>query len=372
MNLNIIDKKTGVEINDLENWFLSQEQTAFPDKIEYVANYKSIVEKLKSIQDEVNAGADRTDNQTLTKHGESHIKKVIEQVSSLLAPDDITITPFEAFQLLLAIQIHDIKNAEGRESHEMRAIEIFSEEGLDKIYTNRVIIEQIGKISACHAGSVNINKKSNKDKINILLDRDSYGKGKIETDARLLASLLRLADELADETGRSYRYLAKKKLISKKSEVHHKFAESIENIYIDHKGKTIYIDFHIDPKDAVCKFGKHNKTSGRYKAVYLLDEIYERCLKSHWETIYCMRFLRPKISIDQICVSIIILGSPKVSDNLEHFINPPKIEFTLREIGYPVESMSDGLDRIKSQTKKNGDSWTGKSLQKYVVDHKLV
>src|SRR5947209_2294176 len=97
---------------NLEQWFLKREQTEFPDNVPYVSNYISIVHLLSKIQDEVNAGADIIDKQTLTRHDSTHIKKVITQVSALVEAKSVVISPFEAFQLLLAIQIHDIKNIE--------------------------------------------------------------------------------------------------------------------------------------------------------------------------------------------------------------------------------------------------------------------
>ena len=49
----------------------------------------------------------------------------------------------------------------------------------------------------------------------------------------------------------------------------------------------------------------------------------------HYERMYCMRFLRPLISIDIIDVSIKVYG--------ENFINDPiaTIDFRMEEAGYP-------------------------------------
>ena len=62
----------------LELWFLDRKQEEFPKgTTDYVAYYRTIIDKLKPIQKQVNAGADFTDDTSLTWHDESHIKREI-------------------------------------------------------------------------------------------------------------------------------------------------------------------------------------------------------------------------------------------------------------------------------------------------------
>ena len=67
---------------DVEQWFLERKETEFYSKTDFVSIYKTIVTKLKPIHSQVNFGADYSDKTSLTWHDESHIRKVIEQVSN--------------------------------------------------------------------------------------------------------------------------------------------------------------------------------------------------------------------------------------------------------------------------------------------------
>lgn len=350
--------------NNIEKWFLNQPQDRFPDQFPYVTKYLSAAWDLLEVQKEVNAGADFIDKQTLTRHDDTHIKRVIDIVSNLLSAKAVEITPYEGFILLLAIQIHDIKNIEGREDHERKVMEVVTELNLAKDLKDSVTIKMIAQIANCHAGSLIIEDKEEKDKITKLLPPD-YRTGKFRVRPRFLAALLRIADEYADEPNRAYKYLASKGLISKKSEVHHKFAESLHNVHVDADGGSVHFEFYIEPHDALVKFGKYNKKTDGFDEVYLLDEIFKRTVKSHYETVYCMRFLRPKIDITKLIVSI------SVPDHNSDSPVSDLINYKLVEFGYPNDSK--GIYELTGEElKKNGGNWDGEKLCQYVKEHKLV
>ncbi|MFA5770963.1 MAG: hypothetical protein WC894_05735 [Patescibacteria group bacterium] len=343
--------------NSLECWFINRQQSEFPDSTDYVGNYRAIVNKLKEVHSEVNAGADFKDETTLTRHDSSHINKVIYQISKLLSYEAAKISPFETFHLLVAVQIHDVKNIESREGHENSAVQIFNDLGISGLIDTR-LLKNIGYIASCHAGSYARDGKKEKDKIGYLLPTFTY-KDAFQIRPQYLAALLRLADEYADETARAMTYLLKIEKVKKASIIHQKHAESLRNVAITKDSGIVEFDYYIKREDALVKFPKYIKEIDTWEDKYLLDEIFERTVKSHYETIYCMRFLRPYISVNKINVCIEI-EKQKIDDK------EPIPPYELIEKGYPNDSYTI-VDLCGEVLKKNGGYWSGENLKDYLT-----
>jgi len=345
---------------NIETWFLARGSNHFPsDGNDYIAKYVEIKNALAKVHKEVTAGADFTDNTSLTWHDQSHIDKVIKQASKLLAYKDVKITAFETFVLLVAIQIHDVKNIEGREDHENRSIEIFSELNIKGLVDN-ILLKNIGFIASCHAGSILIGAKKEKDKIS-LLSPNLFRSEKI-IHLRFIAALLRLADEYSDDSERSMNYLLKIGKIVRGSIIHQKHAESLNMVDIEPNSGKVYFDYHLTVEDALKQFPKYDKDQDKFIDVYLLDEIFSRTVKSHYETIYCMRYLRPYIAINKLHISIEI-ENLKLDKQL-------KINYELEEKGYPNDELTI-LDLVKDALKIDGNYWTGEVLKEYIITNNL-
>lgn len=340
----------------IEEWFLKQGKAAFPDDgNNYITKYGEIVQALKPVHKSVTAGADSKDGTSLTWHDESHIKRVIKQVSKLLEYTDAKISPYEAFALLVAIQIHDVKNIEGREGHEDRAIEIFADLKIPGIIDS-VLKKNIGFIASCHAGSILIGERKEKDKISLLAP--TVYKAERQIRLRFLAALLRLADEYADDSERAMNFLLEIGKIKEGSIIHQKHAQSLLDVSIEKDSGKVDFDYHVSVEDAVKKFPKYIKHKDTFEDVFLLDEIFERTLKSHYETVYCMRFLRPDIRINRLHISIEI-EHLKLTEQL-------KINYELEEKGYPNSELSI-LDICgEKYLKVNGGYWSGYNLMEYI------
>ena len=345
---------------NIEQWFLSRKKSDFPDTIDYVTKYKEIVSNLEPIHEQVNAGADFTDKTTLTRHDKSHISKVIYQISKLLSYEKADITSYEAFHLLIAVQIHDIKNIEGREEHENNAIEIFTDLEIQGLIDSR-LLKNIGFIASCHAGSFTREEKKEKDKIGYLLQAYMYT-DKFQIRPQFLSALLRLADEYADESVRAMGYLLKIKKVKKSSIIHQKHAESLKNVSIKSDTGVVEFDYYLKKEDALKKFPKYLKEIDSWEDKYLLDEIFERTVKSHFETVYCMRFLRPEISIKKIKVSIEI-EKAKITDS------SLTLHYEMIERGYPNDSLNI-IDLCGESLRKNGGYWSGENLKDYLTSTK--
>jgi len=264
----------------------------------------------------VNAMAMLHDGGYLTDHGPDHVKTVIRRASQLAEQQSCDLSPYEVYILLVGIHIHDVGIIfDGREQHEIKQETVMEKLGM-------LMGEDTGekfaihKIAAAHGGSIN----GDKDTIGKLSDREALLGQEIRP--RILAALLRFADELADERARAARFPLALGHLPRSSEVYHKYAQALQSVIAQVPGNSVTLGFEMTVEDACRTFGKGDS------AVYLLNEIFERTMKMHRERMYCMRFLRPLISIDKISVTICVYG-PHFSSQRE------KITYRLEESGYP-------------------------------------
>ncbi len=346
--------------NNLENWFLSLPPEDFPNGEDFVTLYKTLKLKLQAVQRQVTQGADATDGTSLTWHDQSHIDMVVQQASCLLAYKEAKITPFEAFILLVAIQIHDVMNSDGRDEHENRATDIFSILNIGGIIDS-VIKRAISDIVACHSGSFTRGSSKEKDKISYLLPPVYPLKGE-KVKLRFLAAILRLADEFSDNENRALSFLLQLGKIKKLSEIHQKFAQCLHSVTIEKDSGIVEFDFHVQLADALNMFDKFDKEKQTVETVYLIDEIFSRTIKSHFETTYCMRFMRPYIPIEKLAIKIEI----EVADMTKRL----RTTYELVEKGYPNDSQNI-YDLCQDQLKLNGSLWSGYNIKEYIETHNI-
>lgn len=336
---------------ELESWFLAQTIDSSSFGFDLQKTYQIVVEKLDPVHKQVNAGADHTDGTSLTWHDKSHVTRVMQQASRLLSYADATISPYEAFVLLIAIQIHDIGNSKGRSGHESNATSIFHDLGIPGLIDS-ILLKNISYIVDCHSGSITKGQRKDRDKIQLLKEREF--KGPKEIRLRYLAALLRLADEYSDDAGRAMKYLLAIGKIQKQSVIHQKHAECLLDVLITPDANTVELDYRLTKEDALVQFPKVDSETNKVNKVYILDEIFERTVKTHYETSYCMRYLRPTISVTKLRITIEIEHLPLDSQI--------QIAYELEEKGYP-DSVLGIIDLCGDQITKNGGHWSGKCLR---------
>lgn len=307
-----------LEGKTLDEWLVTCSENMFPGGglTNYYRRYRQIQEYLdRNVHPYVNALAMRRDGGYLTDHGPEHIKTVIQRASRLADSPGCILTAYEVYVLLVGIQIHDVGNIFGREEHELQSETIMDQLSL-LLGDDTGEKHAIYKIAAAHSGYSN----GNKDKISKLLETNSLLGHDIRP--RLLAALLRFADELADDRTRAARFLMDSGGVPTESEIHHHYACALCSVKTEMPGDSVVLHFELTLQGACATFGKGAEE------VYLLDEIFERTLKMHRERIYCTRFLRPSITIDKINVTIRVYG-PRYSGD------PRIITYRLEESGYP-------------------------------------
>lgn len=307
--------------NNLVEWLRGRPDRDFPRNKAYFPPYQSLADYLnKEVHPLVSTGAALSSGIFLNDHGPGHVQCVIDRASQLVSAKECDLSGYEVYLLLAAIQVHDAGNILGRAGHEQQLRRW--ETKLDLLLGDETIERRtILQIAEAHGGSRN----GNKDTISHLANQMTIlGKS---VRPRLVAAILRFADELADDTTRAARFGMDVGAIPDSSLIFHKYSAALHSVVIDLRGSTIELHFELLDVDAKRLFIKHGAP------VYLLDEIIDRTLKMHSERIYCSRFLRPHISLDRIGVKINVYPSdPPEARYGDELIT---IAYRLEDRGYP-------------------------------------
>jgi hypothetical protein len=332
--------------DNLENWFLNHPDDGSATDIEELrSRFKTIKVELLKIAREAEKGAlleefkEKKEYVYLNDHGHDHIEEVLKNVTRLLNTGHINITLNQAYILLFSTYLHDCGNIHGRSNHEKKIKKIMVYLGIKAGHDNLEKRYVLGVASA-HGGTVE-GADDDKDTIAKLDNSSDY-------DLRLLASILRLADELSDRRGRESTYMMEMGEITHESEIYHQYSYSLFNVKFDEH--TITLSYELSMDQIQKQFGK------RKGECYLIDEIKERTFKVFREALYCCRFLSPSVDINKVLVDIKIFRDFK-PDSLD--IQPVKvINYYLKESGYPLEH--ENLENLFPELKKI----TGEEIKK--------
>lgn len=256
----------------------------------------------------------------LNKHGPDHICKVREKAFEILKCFTHDVPSFyEVFLLLCSISVHDVGNLFGRANHEKR-IPTLLDSACANIIDDTVERRIIARIAGVHGGRIN----DSKDTISVLNGTDTINNMRVRE--QMLASVLRFADELADDSSRAVYPALDSGILGAASEIFHVYSSKLHTVRLQQNPVTaaweVVLKFEMDEETAKKQFSK-----GTNK-IYLLDEIYERTIKMERERRYCMRFLRLYCSIESINVEITI-------ENEESVFEQETIKYVLKENGYP-------------------------------------
>ena len=270
----------------------------------------------------------------LNNHGKGHVDKVIQKVSELLHFFDRGhLTPYEGFFLRCAIQLHDAGNVYGRDNHESEAARILEEKGKPFIpcAIERKVIE---KVALVHGGAY----EGDRDTIRHLSSKKQLYDRVIRKS--LLAALLRFSDELADDHSRADLDGLERNTIVPGGVIYHRYSQALHTVKIGRNSTTDAVElslcYEFDSQIASQQYNKGNTS------VFLLDEIYDRTLKMERERRYCMRYLRPCLSLDRIKVEIVI-------QDLQNPFNNDRLTYTLEDNGYPSTPASGRIKEFGSE-----------------------
>jgi hypothetical protein len=348
--------------NPLVSWFIDQFQQnkeAFPSygKVDYGDIFKlthsHLMEKVHNTV--VTRGLIADKMGYLTDHGPEHVTMVMRRAADLLKIKTeegnfkIELYPYEVFLLLLAIDFHDVGNIYGRNGHEARIRDVMSR--ITTLGTlNELERNTIAQIASTHGGTVD----DDRDTIGKVLPEEPLEFGGKTYRPQLLAAILRLADELSDESVRADTFALNQNGIPKESEVYHKYAQRLGSVKITPEEKKVKLRFTLYADDVLNQFGKSIEKSGKIKTVYLLDEIHDRTKKTFIEMIYCLRFMRRDLSVQLNALDVKISVYDKDSSPAPF----KEMAYTIKERGYPdiskttLKQLCDNFEDITGKTLK--------------------
>jgi hypothetical protein len=257
--------------------------------------------------------ADRTGH--LTMHDNEHVLRVRQVAANLISQaQDLSLTPYELTLLLIAIYLHDIGNILGRRGHE-KAINRVIKSVAELIALDPVEMNTARQIATVHGGTVD----GSKDTISTLPEKSAvYGQ---HVRLRLLAAILRLADELADDPARANKTQLATGVLPVESEVFHVVAGALHSQMADPATREITLSYNFP--DVTLFQRKLGKLNGK---VHLLDEVFERSMKTFHEARYCSRFMRPYLEFERVSIDTMIFDADQ---RLLH-----SIKYTIAEHGY--------------------------------------
>ena len=333
----------------LEDYFYSFENKLdeFPGRHDYVSAYKTFKDFMnREVHKETKAMTLVMDDGEiyLNDHSADHIQMVMEKVSKILWFDGSQtedLNPLECFILLSAIQIHDAGHViGGREHHEQNAKEFL------KKYDSNVVGSPekkiIYEIARAHSGK--------DDPIGKLPQAQDISNFSVRM--RLLAALLRLGDEMADEASRASAFLYEEGKIVEDSRLFHAFSLSLSSFLPHVDTQEISMRFNLN-KSRCCEVFKKPTKDGEIET-YLLDEIYVRTFKTFRECLYYNRFVSDRLRFNSVSVTIEFYDD----ENFEPFFDT--IGYRLKEKGYPHLREDNvyalcGKDLEKDGAKLNGE-----------------
>lgn len=346
-----------INLNEtIESEFLKfkDKTNVFPNDKDYVNIYEQLKQKFdKEVHPEVKTKILEIESEGYyNDHGVDHIKMVINRTSRLLDNIGVTfdkgesdktyISPYELFILLMSIQLHDTGHLiASRADHARKGKELLSKFDSGNFLTTAEK-KHIGDIAKAHGGKDN--------PIGVLPIQEHLSHQLIRP--QLLAALLRLGDELAEDTTRASNFLLNIGQIAETSIIFHLYSNCMDSININ--GSEIKIIFYIEDKFLTEKY-KMNTKEGIVES-YLIDEIYKRTFKTFTESLYCSRFLPEKGRINSVKVNINLLSSQD-QDEIR------KISYELKELGYPYlkgqdifslcTTLNEGENKIDGEFIKN-------------------
>ena len=123
-----------MHLHPLEKVFdrLAKNRSKFPSSaVNYCLQYRGLVQHLRSnIYKDVDAGlaANTPEHGLYTAHNSEHFDEVVLYAGELLGvkdgSEDVELTPYELYVLLVAIRVHDAGNIHGREDHEKKCFSV--------------------------------------------------------------------------------------------------------------------------------------------------------------------------------------------------------------------------------------------------------
>lgn len=237
-----------------------------------------------------------------TDHGIDHCESIVRLADKILDRAEKKLNDYEVFVFLMSVLMHDAGMVHGRpgHGHSCRHVSKSMKNCLPKSEFEQ---NMIFKIAESHQGKT-INGSS--DTLGVLL-KETHIHG-IQIRPALLASLLRLFDEISEDRSRSAIYLLDEGELPVESRIHHAYASCITSVNYD--SSAIKIDYYLPVRMLKERFELY--INGQINTFYMFDWICSRLAKINSERQYCCKFLWGFLQIERVLANVVV-----IDDNLE-------------------------------------------------------
>ena len=311
---------------------LAARREDFPGPDDYWTHYASMLNVLREkFYPHVNVGLAVHSGSIagiFTDHSNAHFDEVVKYAGKLLdikgQSSNCSLGPYEVFLLLMGIRLHDVGNVYGRDGHERKALDVYKD-ATPLAMRDRFESLAISRIASVHGGKT---ASGGKDTISQLPETDRLGSS-THFRPRMVAALVRFADEICEHRGRVSSYLINADKIPPHNLIYHLYAASIKASSVDRSRKTIELEYVVHKKYLQKPYSLPIDKSGKQKVKYLLDELLDRLAKLNMERIYCNRFLDPALQTDRVQAVISIV------DGLDDEVVLERRQVDIQPHGYP-------------------------------------
>ena len=257
------------------------------------------------IADCLNCVVDEELPNIMTIHGSRHIRDVVESMDKIAKsiegkPRATRLSPLEVYILLCAAHVHDAGNIGGRGGHPERCGEIIKEHS-DLFYDTETR-HNIYDVARVHGGE---SEKFGRDKFREI-NSDNFTPPRL----RLLAAILRMADELSENSERVPAALVSRLEASPKSKLAYRYAECFSRF--DLQIDTLDIQLRVEPEQHEFVTEVGGETLGFFDHLEKKIDVIEK------EARYCAQYGRPDFDIRRIRFTVEFFADsfPSVATNV--------------------------------------------------------
>lgn len=232
-----------------------------------------------------------------TDHSIDHCDAIIKIANLCLDYANDILSAYETYLLLISILIHDAGMVYGREDHGANCRKV-GEDMRNLLPVNAFERTSIYKIASAHHGRTIFGSKDTIGALSEIVTLNG-----IEFRPALIASLIRLFDEISEDHTRAAKYLLEHQQLPEESIIHHVYASSIRSV--SYKSKGIEIVYCINKKDLKNKYILMH--DGVKEEIYLFDWICKRFAKINNERQYCASYMWGFLQLEHVTALIQIL-----------------------------------------------------------------
>ncbi len=217
----------------------------------------------------------------MTDHGPMHIRNVIENIHELLGDDIRHLNGIEIYILGLSALFHDVGNVFSRKDHQKQISSIY-DYAMGTRHSNQHDEQKKLVLSICkaHCGE---GIDGSRNTLSCVGDPSKLDRKEVRP--RLLAPLLRFADELAEGEQRTSHFMITQHAYSKESMPYHQYA-NCSCVSIDRRNGRICLTYHIHIDDNASNSEEMSLSSVKT----FLPFVYKRIEKLNQERQYARHY----------------------------------------------------------------------------------